>query len=331
VTDWVSLKRVARLNYGDALNAQTESDGRYPVVGSGGVFGRHALSNFHAPGIVIGRKGSHGSVHWVPDQGFATDTTYFIDRTCTSADLRWLYYVLESVDLRGASQDVGVPGLSRESAYSVPIPAPPSLEEQRRIADFLDAETAIVDELVDLRRRQHLLLAERRFILVRELLSTGLNATAYKTTDLNWLPTCPVNWRLVPLRHITQCLDGRRIPLSAEQRSSRKGNYPYYGASGVVDLVDSYLFDEPLVLLGEDGAQLGNPSLPIAFYVEGKIWVNNHAHVLRPVGVDGRLLAEILNVFDRHTCLSGSTREKITNDAMKGILSAPGVSGDSVP
>lgn len=108
--------------------------------------------------------------------------------------------------------------------------------------------------------------------------------------------------------------------MSSQERSSRQGPYPYYGASRVVDHVDDYLFDEPLVLFGEDGAQLGNPNLEVSFFVEGKIWVNNHAHVLRPTGIHGRLLSEILNVFDRELCMSGATREKITQEGMNGIL-----------
>ncbi|MDX2849237.1 restriction endonuclease subunit S [Streptomyces sp. PA03-3a] len=206
-----------------------------------------------------------------------------------------------------------------EAFQDLSMPVPP-LEEQRRIADFLDAETSHLDLLAGKRELQLRLLEQRRFSLVREVLMSGLRGAQTETTDLGWLPKRPIDWSLVPLRYITQCLDGRRIPLSAQERSSRQGPYPYYGASRVVDHVDDYLFDEPLVLFGEDGAQLGNPNLEVSFFVEGKIWVNNHAHVLRPIGIDGRLLAEILNVFDRELCMSGSTREKITQDGMNGVL-----------
>lgn len=156
----IQLRRVARMAYGDALAAESRIEGAYPVVGSGGASGTHNQRNFGAPGIVIGRKGSYGSIHWVPSGGFAIDTAYYIDNSSTSADLRWLYYALKAVDIKGASQDVGVPGLSREAAYAVSIPTPPPLEEQRRIADFLDAETARIDKLVSLRKRQMVLIDE---------------------------------------------------------------------------------------------------------------------------------------------------------------------------
>jgi type I restriction enzyme S subunit len=75
--------------------------------------------------------------------------------------LRWLYYALQSVDLRGISQDVGVPGLSREASYSVGLPQVPSLDQQRRIADFLDDQVALLDRAIDLRQQQNALFRER--------------------------------------------------------------------------------------------------------------------------------------------------------------------------
>ncbi|MFE2043770.1 restriction endonuclease subunit S [Streptomyces sp. NPDC059477] len=161
MTGRLPLKRITRLAYGDALAADIRVEGEYAVVGSGGASGTHSSRNFRAPGIVIGRKGSYGSIHWIPGGGFAIDTAYYIDETCTSADLRWLYYALQAVDLRGVSQDVGVPGLSRESAYQVLLPVAPPLEEQRRIADFLDVEASRIDSLDAYRSVQLKLLSDR--------------------------------------------------------------------------------------------------------------------------------------------------------------------------
>lgn len=241
-----------------------------------------------------------------------------------AVESRFLAYVFAAAYGQGLTQcaikqTTGIQNLDAGAFFSSPW-AYPGLEEQRRIADFLDAETSYLDLLVAKRDQQLGLLKRRRFSLVREVLMSGLRGAQAETTDLGWLPKHPADWSLVPLRYISQCLDGRRIPLSAQERSLRQGPYPYYGASRVVDHIDDYLFDEPLVLLGEDGAQLGNPNLEVSFFAEGKIWVNNHAHVLRPTGIDGRLLAEILNVFDRELCMSGATREKITQEGMNGIL-----------
>src|SRR6185437_10454133 len=149
-----------RLVYGDALASEFRTEGKVPVVGSGGTSGSHNTANASGPTIVIGRKGSYGTIYWQPDDCFVIDTAYYVKSLVSDLDLRWLYYALQAVDLKGVSQDVGVPGLSRDDAHEVRIPAT-RLDEQRRIADFLDAETARIDQLVSLRSRQIIQLEER--------------------------------------------------------------------------------------------------------------------------------------------------------------------------
>ena len=87
-------------------------------------------------------------------------------------------------------------------------------------------------------------------------------------------------WESKPLGDLCEVLDSRRQPVTKKNR--RAGKYPYYGATGIVDYVDEFIFDEPLVLVGEDGAKWGSGE-GTAFSVAGRCWVNNHAHVLRPV------------------------------------------------
>lgn len=91
-------------------------------------------------------------------------------------------------------------------------------------------------------------------------------------------------WKNTTLGKESYCLDSKRIPLEQGERAKRSGEFPYYGASGIIDYIDDYLFDETLVLLGEDGANIINRSSPLAFLVTGKCWVNNHAHVYQAKG-----------------------------------------------
>ena len=86
-------------------------------------------------------------------------------------------------------------------------------------------------------------------------------------------------WENHQLGDLCEVLDSKRIPITERDRIA--GDYPYYGASGVLDFVNDYIFDEKLILLGEDGAKWGAGDKS-AFIVEGKYWVNNHAHVIRP-------------------------------------------------
>ena len=113
------------------------------------------------------------------------------------------------------------------------------------------------------------------------------------------------------------CFDGRRIPLNSEQRGEIPGTIPYWGANGVVDYVGQALFDETLVLLGEDGAPFDDPARDVAFTVEGPVWINNHIHALGPhPDVDARFLTYALNSVDWMPLVSGSTRLKLTQDDM---------------
>lgn len=150
----VSLRRFLTLSYGDALASESRIDGDVPVMSSGGISGAHAESNTLGPAIVVGRKGSYGSVHWTEVPAFVIDTAYYVDSRNTKVDLRWLFYVLQTLDLSGASSDVGIPGLSRENVYERHINYLPSMEEQRRIADFLDDQVGRIDQAIALREGQ---------------------------------------------------------------------------------------------------------------------------------------------------------------------------------
>ena len=109
------------------------------------------------------------------------------------------------------------------------------------------------------------------------------------------------------------------VPLNAEERADLQGEFAYWGANGVLDYLNDWLFDEPLVLLGEDGAPFFARNKPVAFAVSGKIWVNNHAHVLRPAGIHREFLAHNLNITDYATFIDGSTRDKLTQSDMNRI------------
>lgn len=115
--------------------------------------------------------------------------------------------------------------------------------------------------------------------------------------------------------------DAERIPLSVGERSKLNKVYDYYGASGIIDKVDRYLFDTPLLLIGEDGANLLTRSKPIAFIATGQYWVNNHAHVLDVVG--GLLLeyvATYVNSINLAPYVTGTAQPKMNQEKMNTIL-----------
>lgn len=143
---------------------------------------------------------------------------------------------------------------------------------------------------------------------------------SYRDSGISWLGELPAHWGKTRLRFLTECLDGKRIPLNAEQRASRRGEIPYWGANCVLDHVDGALFDEPLILLGEDGAPFFDHTKPVAFFSNGPVWPNNHVHVLRPRDISyGRFLVYALNCADYAEYVDGSTRDKLTQSQMNNI------------
>ncbi|MDA0921799.1 MAG: restriction endonuclease subunit S, partial [Planctomycetota bacterium] len=110
-----------------------------------------------------------------------------------------------------------------------------------------------------------------------------------------------------------------RIPLSSEERSHRNGDFPYYGASGIIDSVDDFIFDEDLVLVSEDGANLLNRSSPISFVATGRYWVNNHAHILKPSDKNLHYWAERIEAVDLVPFVTGSAQPKFTADALMNL------------
>lgn len=137
----------------------------------------------------------------------------------------------------------------------------------------------------------------------------------------------PLGWTEAPLAELVDILDSARVPLNANEREKRiegkpaEALFPYYGATGHVGEIDDFLFDEPLILLGEDGVPFLDGLREKAYLVQGKCWVNNHAHVLRAIdaATDRRYLARWLNVFDYSGFVTGSTRLKLTQGAMRSI------------
>lgn len=133
----------------------------------------------------------------------------------------------------------------------------------------------------------------------------------------------PVGWEWVRFANIVINRDGERIPVSSEERATKEKIYDYYGASGVIDKIDKYLFDKPLLLIGEDGANLINRSTPIAFIAEGKYWVNNHSHVLDAINIDVLLyLKNYINSISLESYVTGTAQPKMNQAKMNSIAVA---------
>ena len=139
----------------------------------------------------------------------------------------------------------------------------------------------------------------------------NLSLERYRNTDI-----ISVKWPMVELGSVVEILDSQRKPVTKDDR--KPGRYPYYGATGIVDYVDDYIFDAKLVLIGEDGAKWEKGE-KTAFSIEGKTWVNNHAHVLRPIH-DKLLdvyLVTVINEMDLFPYITGVTVPKLTQAKLR--------------
>ena len=133
----------------------------------------------------------------------------------------------------------------------------------------------------------------------------------------------PENWCWCRLGSLVVNRDAERKPLSSEQRTNLNKKYDYYGASGIIDMVDDYIFDKRLLLIGEDGANLLTRSKPIAFFAEGHYWVNNHAHVLDSTESSNLdYLALYINAIPLHPFVTGTAQPKMNQEKMNSILVA---------
>ena len=128
-------------------------------------------------------------------------------------------------------------------------------------------------------------------------------------------------WKETTLGEVAEVLDRFRKPVNATEREQRLGSVPYYGATGRTGWIDEPLFNEELVLLGEDAIDFLNPTATKAYRIVGPAWVNNHAHVLRPIvsKILGMLLVELLNAVDYSQFTSYGTRSKLTQGSMMQI------------
>ena len=142
----------------------------------------------------------------------------------------------------------------------------------------------------------------------------------YKDSGIEWLGEIPKHWKVVKVKHVLKNLNSFRVPLSSVERANMKERiYDYYGASGVIDKVENYIFEGENILIGEDGANLLSRSKRLAFIASGKYWVNNHAHILKPREGNITYFSELMEIYDYTPLIVGAAQPKLTQDSLMNI------------
>ena len=129
----------------------------------------------------------------------------------------------------------------------------------------------------------------------------------------------PEKWSNCKLKDFINLFDSMRIPLSSKDREERKGEYPYYGATGIMDYVNDYIFDGDYILLAEDGSTSDAKGFPIVQYIWGKNWVNNHAHIILPKKEQHKMFTyQMLRNIPAKKIETGSIQKKISQENLYG-------------
>lgn len=204
--------------------------------------------------------------------------------------------------------------ISYSQFSSVKVPYPRSFKEQQKIADCLSS----IDELIDAENRKLKALEKYKKGLMQKLFpAEGKTLPEWRFPEFRGKS----EWRIKPLGKICTNYDSRRIPITEKDRV--KGEIPYIGASGVIDYINDFIFDEDLLCVSEDGANLVARTYPIAFSISGKTWVNNHAHVLKfSHKYTQDIIESYLNMINLQDFLTGMAQPKL-NRAKLDIIPIP--------
>lgn len=253
----------------------------------------------------------------------------------------FLYYLLKTVvaDLQSKGHGSVFNTITRDTFDTIEISLPP-LEEQKRIAEVLGA----FDDKIELLQKQNKTLEDMAKALFKSwfvdfdvvsakqkgLPKADIMREYHLTEDLydlfpssfadSPLGPIPSSWEVKTLGDVVVCHDSKRVPLSNRERSEKQGPYPYYGATSIMDHVENYLFDGIFLLLGEDGSVVKPDGTPFLQYVFGKIWVNNHAHVLQGKGnIRTEYLYLFLSDVQIQPYVTGAVQAKLNQKNMNSI------------
>lgn len=216
------------------------------------------------------------------------------DRVVPAFLQKWLSLDLMKDFMLGHSSGGTRKAITKGHLLSFPVPIPP-LPEQRAIAAVLGA--------LDIKIESNRTILAKSLNLARALFESALSSDS----------------RSAVVGEVAEFHNRRRIPLSSQEREARVGTIPYYGATGVFGYVDEALFDEVLVLVGEDGSVVREDGGPVLQYIWGPAWINNHAHPLTGKGISTEVLCLALDRADVRPIVTGAVQPKVSMSNLKSV------------
>lgn len=300
--------------------------GDIPLYGSGGLMSHVNEALYSGEAILLPRKGTLSNIMYVNESFWTVDTMYYAVVNDKLADAFYLYSYLSQLDLSNLDSGSTLPSMTK-SAYESIVVKLPDLKIQKAVATVLfnirkklEINNQINQELEAMAKT----LYDYWFV---QFDFPDQNGKPYKSSggkmvyNQDLKREIPEGWGVEKLGNITICHDSKRVPLSSHEREHVKGEIPYYGATGIMDYVNDYIFDGDYVLMAEDGSVMTEKGTPILQRISGKNWVNNHAHVIEPVKNHScKLLMMLLKDVSVMKIKTGSIQMKINQENMNKIV-----------
>ncbi len=284
--------------------------------------------NAHRGDIIVTHRGTLGQIVYIPSNSkyerYVISQSQFRFRCKADlVDVKYLVYYFHTREgqhkiLANASQ-VGVPALARATSTFrlIDIKLPP-LSDQRRIVSILSS----LDRKIELNNKINADLEEMAQAIFKNWFVDFEPFKDGKFVDSE-LGMIPEGWKVGGLFDIAEIFDKKRKPLSGNVREKMDKIYPYYGATSCMDYVDDYIFDGIYTLIGEDGSVVKENGLPYMQYVWGRMWVNNHAHILQGKnGYSTEMIHALLSITNIKFLVTGAVQAKLSQGNMQKILVA---------
>lgn len=290
------------------------SQGTIPVYGGNGIMDYVDVYNDEY-NIVVGRVGAYcGCVYLSKGKCWVSDNAISV-KAKQGTDNKFLFYLLCNQNINHYHIGGAQPLMTQDIISRIEVSIPKSEEHQHQIAIILSA----LDSKIENNNKINANLEAQAQALFK---SWFVDFTPFKDQPFvnSELGPIPQGWKVGTLFDVANLHDRYRRPLSSNQRSLMAKKYPYYGATSLMDFVEDYIFDGEYVLMGEDGSVVTEKGYPFIQYVWGKIWVNNHAHVLS--GKDGfptELLIPFLKTYNIKGLVTGAVQAKLNQANMAQI------------
>lgn len=298
----VKLTDICRPKQWKTISTAQLKESGYPVYGANGKIGFYNEYTHEFPTLLITCRGATcGTVNISEPKSYVNGNAMALDNLSKDYDLKFLYHYFGQRGFNDVISGSAQPQITRENLSKVEVPKI-NLATQQRIAAILDQANAIIQN-------------NRAIVQKYDALTQSLFLDMFGDPVKN-----EKGWEKMEFSKVAKNENSKRVPVKQSDRDEREGEYPYYGATGIIDTIDDYKFDGEYLLIAEDGKNLLFRKKNNAFMAYGKFWVNNHAHILSCNNICNlKYLEFFLNSIDLSPFISGIDQIKLNKASLDRI------------